>query len=59
MQLEPDETGRTRIARSPAGDVTHPVDMVVLAMGFVGPETAALESQLGLALDARGQRPGR
>jgi len=26
----------------------------LLAMGFLGPETAALESQLGVALDARG-----
>ena len=30
------------------------MDLLVLAMGFLGPETAALESQLGLALDGRG-----
>src|SRR4029079_10133391 len=29
-------------------------DMVLLAMGFVGPETAGLVEQLGVRLDARG-----
>jgi glutamate synthase (NADPH/NADH) small chain len=29
-------------------------DLVLLAMGFVGPETAGLVEELGLALDARG-----
>ena len=30
------------------------MDLLVLAMGFLGPETAALEEQLALQLDARG-----
>ena len=30
------------------------VDIVVLAMGFVGPETAAVATQLAVELDARG-----
>ncbi len=30
------------------------VDLLVLAMGFVGPDTEAMKAQLGVALDARG-----
>jgi glutamate synthase (NADPH/NADH) small chain len=36
-------------------EVTIPVDTLILAMGFVGPRTDALVTQLGVALDARGQ----
>ena len=34
--------------------VTLPVDTLILALGFTGPETTALRDQLGVALDARG-----
>lgn len=34
--------------------VTLPVDTLILALGFVGPNTSALVEQLGVALDARG-----
>jgi glutamate synthase (NADPH/NADH) small chain len=54
VQLERDEAGRSRITPVVGSEETRQVDLLVLAMGFLGPETAALESQLGLALDARG-----
>ncbi len=38
----------------PGSEVVYPVEMVVLAMGFLGPETTPLTQQLGLELDARG-----
>jgi glutamate synthase (NADPH/NADH) small chain len=36
------------------GELTLPVTTLILAMGFVGPETRALAEQLGVALDRRG-----
>jgi glutamate synthase (NADPH) small chain len=54
VELSRDEKGVMRFAEVPGSDVAHPVDMVVLAMGFVGPETGAVAAQLGLELDARG-----
>src|SRR5215469_6320961 len=54
VRLERDETGRGRIVPVPGSEQRRPVDLLILAMGFLGPETAALESQLGVALDARG-----
>jgi glutamate synthase (NADPH/NADH) small chain len=35
-------------------DLAIPVDTLILALGFVGPATATLVDQLGVALDARG-----
>ncbi len=62
-----DEHGRVRALRlvevRPAGRGFEPVegtereipaDLVLLAMGFVGPERSALLEQLGVALDERG-----
>jgi glutamate synthase (NADPH/NADH) small chain len=62
-----DEHGRVRALRlvevRPAGRGFEPVegtereipaDLVLLAMGFVGPERSALLDQLGVALDERG-----
>ena len=37
-----------------AAPVTIPCDLVLLAMGFTGPEKGGLVTDLGLALDARG-----
>jgi glutamate synthase (NADPH/NADH) small chain len=54
VELERDQSGRSRVAALPGTETTRQVDLLVLAMGFLGPETAALESQLGVALDARG-----
>jgi glutamate synthase (NADPH) small chain len=36
------------------GELTIDADLVLLAMGFVGPEREGLVAELGLELDARG-----
>jgi glutamate synthase (NADPH) small chain len=36
------------------GTITLPVDTLILALGFTGPNTAPIVEQLGVALDARG-----
>jgi len=36
------------------GEVTLPVDTLILALGFTGPDTRDLVAQTGIALDARG-----
>jgi glutamate synthase (NADPH/NADH) small chain len=38
----------------PGAELTLPVDTLILALGFAGPETAPLVEQLGVTLDARG-----
>ena len=39
---------------APGPDVRIPVDTLILALGFTGPDTGALTAELGIALDARG-----
>jgi len=39
---------------APGTEVRMPVDTLILALGFVGPETTELAAQLGVDLDARG-----
>jgi glutamate synthase (NADPH/NADH) small chain len=46
-------SGVPPFAAVPDTDESHPADLVLLAMGFVGPETALLDS-LGVARDVRG-----
>jgi len=48
------KTGRPIMREIPGSDFTLDVDLVLLAMGFVGPETDGPISQLELNLDARG-----
>jgi glutamate synthase (NADPH/NADH) small chain len=38
----------------PDSDVSIPCELVLLAMGFVGPERAGIVDRFGVALDARG-----
>jgi glutamate synthase (NADPH/NADH) small chain len=38
----------------PGSEIRLEVDTLILALGFVGPDTTALTEQLGIALDARG-----
>ena len=40
--------------RVPGTDEVHPAQLVLLAMGFVGPERGPLLEQLGVELDDRG-----
>ena len=43
-----------RLVERPGSTFEIAADLVILAMGFLGPETDALSRQLGLALDPRG-----
>jgi glutamate synthase (NADPH/NADH) small chain len=50
-----EEAGQpVRFEEIPGSEKTWPVDLVLLAMGFAGPEPGTLVAQLNLALDARG-----
>jgi glutamate synthase (NADPH/NADH) small chain len=46
--------GSMNMVDVPASEFTLPADLVLLAMGFVGPRKAGLLEQTGVALDARG-----
>lgn len=43
-----------RVEEIPGSDFEIPCELVLLAMGFVGPERSRLLAELGVALDARG-----
>ena len=46
--------GGLRLVEVPGSEVTLPVDLLILALGFVGPDAGALTDQLGVVRDARG-----
>jgi glutamate synthase (NADPH/NADH) small chain len=48
------EGGRTRFEKVEGTDFDMDVDLVLLAMGFTGPERNGVVSSLGLALTERG-----
>jgi glutamate synthase (NADPH/NADH) small chain len=48
------EDGRMRLEEIPGTDRAWPADLVLLAIGYTGPEPGGLLDQLGVALDARG-----
>jgi glutamate synthase (NADPH) small chain len=48
------EGGRVRFEAVPGSEFTVDADLVLLAMGFVGPVREGLLSELGVALDGRG-----
>jgi glutamate synthase (NADPH/NADH) small chain len=52
MELGPD--GRKRPIERPGSELTIPADMVVLAIGFSGPDLSGAADELGLRLDKRG-----
>jgi len=52
MAIGPD--GRKRPIEQPGGEVVVPADLVVLAIGFAGPELGTAAAELGVALDPRG-----
>jgi glutamate synthase (NADPH) small chain len=54
VRLEPEAPRRMRLAELSGTEETRPVDLLILALGFLGPETEPLTAQLGLQLDARG-----
>ncbi len=49
-----DEVGRPSFAPKEGSDFEMTTDLVLLAMGFVGPETDTVVAQLGCELDGRG-----
>lgn len=46
--------GRTAFDPMPGTEEMMPADLVLLAMGFLGPETSALREQLGMRVTERG-----
>ena len=48
------ENGRTTFVEIPGSETIHKADLVLLAMGFVGPERAGLLDGLGVELDRMG-----
>ncbi len=49
-----DDSGRQTFKETPGTDKVWPAQLVLLAMGFLGPEKNGMISQLGLELDPRG-----
>jgi glutamate synthase (NADPH) small chain len=54
VAIEQGADGRTRFAEVPGSERVWPADLVLLAIGYVGPETDSVVGQLGLDLDERG-----
>jgi glutamate synthase (NADPH) small chain len=48
------ENGRSQFVEIPGTEKIYPADLVLLAMGFVGPERKGLLEQLGVELDRMG-----
>ena len=54
VSIEKSADGRFNIEELPDSEFEIEVDLVLLAMGFLGPEKEGMLSQLGIDLDARG-----
>ena len=54
IEMRVDEAGRARVSPVPGSDFTLDADLVLLAMGFTGPEPSPLLDELGVARDGRG-----
>jgi glutamate synthase (NADPH/NADH) small chain len=48
------DNGRPQFVEIPGTEKVYPADMVLLAMGFVGPERKGMLEQFGVELDAMG-----
>jgi glutamate synthase (NADPH/NADH) small chain len=53
VELQRTGDGPPRIVEQPGSEVTHEVDLLILAMGFTGPDTSRLE-EMGVRLNPRG-----
>jgi glutamate synthase (NADPH/NADH) small chain len=53
VELKTNGSARPSLVEVPGSEKEIPADLLILAMGFVGPETATLTAELGLALDER------
>ncbi len=54
VEFEPQAGGAPAFKEIPGSERRHPADLVLLALGFRGPETDAFAARFGLTLDARG-----
>jgi len=54
VEWAPGPDGRMQMTPIPGAEFTLPADLVLLAMGFVGPRKPGLIEQSGVELDARG-----
>jgi glutamate synthase (NADPH/NADH) small chain len=54
VRFVPQPSGPAKLEEVPGSVRTLPADLVLLAMGFLGPEKPGLLSELGVKLDARG-----
>jgi glutamate synthase (NADPH/NADH) small chain len=54
VELLREGNGAPRLVEVPGSEQHFEVDLLLLAMGFTGPETSALAEDLGVALDKRG-----
>ncbi len=54
VEWAPGPDGRSQMQAIPGTEFTLPADLVLLAMGFVGPRRPGLIEQSGVELDARG-----
>jgi glutamate synthase (NADPH/NADH) small chain len=54
VEFEKDAQGKTRMVEVPNSGFDLDVDLVLLAMGFTGPEKPGLLTDLGVTLDPRG-----
>ena len=54
VELQREAGGAPRLVEVPGSEVVYEVDLLVLAMGFTGPETGRLTEELGMKLSPRG-----
>jgi len=54
VEEKKDAAGRTTLVPVAGSESTIAADLLVLALGFTGPQTETVSQQLGVALDARG-----
>ncbi|MBS3756012.1 MAG: glutamate synthase subunit beta [Desulfobacterales bacterium] len=54
VRLDTGADGRRTVSEIPGTEQHWPADLVLLAMGFTGPETAAVSAQSAVVIDGRG-----
>jgi glutamate synthase (NADPH/NADH) small chain len=54
VELQRQADGSTRLVEVAGSEMVHEVDLLILAMGFTGPDTGPLQEELGVRLTARG-----
>jgi glutamate synthase (NADPH/NADH) small chain len=54
VEFVPDASGRLKMTEVPGTEYEWPAELVLLALGFVGPERDNVVAQLGVELDERG-----